>query len=163
MSRSARACLGCRDCCFDHCLAYLSSRHIYHLANTEICSCWAQSPNKSTRSHREGRIGGSEQNEEPSWHLWLLSSINPPLLCTSLVGNTSDTHKSLSGSFQLGQEMTHVGRQWLISVYPREVEPVRVYLTGQALKWRSNKPVKWYYHRNMIDQLNSIRDSGQWD
>lgn len=52
-------------------------------------------------------------------------------------------------------------RQMLVSVSPGGAGLVQVYLTGQALKWRSNKPLKWYYHRNMIDQLNSIRDSGQ--
>lgn len=49
-------------------------------------------------------------------------------------GETHHRHKSLSSSFQLRQEMTHIGGQRLISVYPRGVEPVRVYLTGQALK-----------------------------
>lgn len=116
-------------------------------------------------SHVKGNDGVSVQNEEPLLKFVQFHTIiYPPLMCVFLVEkHTTDLHKSLSSSFQLGQEMTHVGRQRLISVYPRVVEPVRVYLTGQALKWRSNKPVKWYYHRNMIDQLNSIRDSGQWD
>lgn len=56
-------------------------------------------------------------------------------MCVCLVEkHITDLHKILLSSFQLGQEMTHVGRQRLISVYPRGVKPVQVYLTGQALK-----------------------------
>lgn len=36
------------------------------------------------------------QKEEPSGHLWLLSAINPPLLCARLVGkHTRHTQKPL--------------------------------------------------------------------
>lgn len=61
--------------------------------------------------------------------------LSPPLMRVFLGGkHTTHRHKSPSSSFQLRQEMTHIGGQRLISVYPRGVEPVRVYLTGQALK-----------------------------
>lgn len=157
---SAQACLGCRDGRFDHCLTCLSSRH--------ICTAWLiqkyAPAEHRVQTSQHAPVGKKEWGFGTEWKALLalviavLRKSTPPVWVLG-----GETHKSLSSSFQLGREMTHVGRQWLISVYPREVEPVRVYLTGQALKWRSNKPVKWYYHRNMIDQLNSIRDSGQWD